>query len=235
LLPKDRDVTRRALLVGNSDGIGLATTRKLLERGWNVVGLSRSASPLSHPDYRHIVSDVQDDAFPRTLEGLLETDASPDLCVYCAGIGEELDLSDMDGEARILEVNLLGMVKTVAVIVPRMVQRSGGHFIGLSSLADELLSAEAPSYHASKAGFTNYLEGLARAVKPRGVYITNLRFGFVDTKMAKGDVRPLMMSVERAAKHLLRCIETRPVRYTAPRGAIPLVKFRRLMMWLGLA
>ncbi|MCB9089370.1 MAG: SDR family NAD(P)-dependent oxidoreductase [Calditrichae bacterium] len=63
---------------------------------------------------------------------------------------------------------------------------AGRAFIGLSSLADEMISAEAPSYHAAKAGFSNYLEGLALALKPSGVRVTNLRFGFVDTKMAKG-------------------------------------------------
>ena len=111
-----------------------------------------------------------------------------------------------------------------------MVERGKGHFIGLSSLGDELLSPEAPSYHASKAGFSNYLESLALALKPKGVYVTNVRFGFVDTKMAKGDVQPFMMSVERAARHVLRCMEKKPVRYSAPWAIIPLVKLRDWML-----
>jgi short-subunit dehydrogenase len=61
-------------------------------------------------------------------------------------------------------------------VIPWMVKRGKGHFIGLSSVADELLSPEAPSYHASKAGFSNYLEGLALAVRTKGVHITNVRF-----------------------------------------------------------
>ena len=71
------------------------------------------------------------------------------------------------------------------------------------------------------------------ALKPRGVHVTNLRFGFVDTKMAKGDVKPFMMSVEKAVDHLELCINKKPIRYTAPKIAIPLVKFRKLMMRLG--
>ena len=97
-----------------------------------------------------------------------------------------------------------------------------------------MISAEAPSYHAAKAGFSNYLEGLALALKPSGVRVTNLRFGFVDTKMAKGEVRPFMMPVERAVEHLLKCIEKKPARYTAPKLVIPLVKFRRWMLRLQL-
>ncbi len=97
---------RRALLIGNSDGIGLATTRRLLDEGWTVAGLSRSPSPLTHASYEH---------------------------------------------------------------------------------------------------------------------------------MAKGDVRPLMMSVDRAVEHLFKCFARQPVRYSAPWAMIPLVRVLRLMMWLGLA
>ena len=118
-------------------------------------------------------------------------------------------------------------------VIPHMVKRGQGHFIGVSSLADELLSSEAPSYHASKAGFSNYLGGLALALKPKGIFVTNIRFGFVDTKMAKGDVKPFMMSVEKAVDHLESCIRKKPVRHTAPKIAIPLVKFRKFMMRLG--
>jgi short-subunit dehydrogenase len=125
------------------------------------------------------------------------------------------------------------MVRTAAGVVPRMVRRGQGHFIGVSSLADELLSAEAPSYHASKAGLSNYLGGLALALKPRGVYVTNARFGFVDTKMAKGDFKPFLMSVEKAVDHLEFCINKKPVSYAAPKIMIPLIKFRKLMMKLG--
>ena len=60
--------------------------------------------------------------------------------------------------------------------------------------------------------------------------MTNVRFGFVDTKMAKGDVKPFMMSVERAVDHILKCMEKKPARYTAPKIVIPLVKFRDFML-----
>lgn len=222
----------RALLVGNSDGIGLAATRRLLAAGWNISGISRSASPIAGETYRHRVADVSDSNYPDVIDELVFNDQF-DLCIYFAGIGELLDPLDMHGEARIIDVNLTGMVRTAAAVIPRMVERGRGHFIGISSFADELLSAEAPSYHASKAGFSNYLGGLALALKPAGVYVTNIRFGFVDTKMAKGNVKPLMMSVEKAVDHLELCIAKKPAIYTAPRTVIPLIKFRKVMMKLG--
>ena len=221
----------KALLVGNSAGIGLAATKRLLAAGWDIIGVSKSASPIAGKNYQHRIADVSDDKYSGLLDELVRN-GPLDLCIYCAGIGELLDPRDMSGEARIIDVNLTGMVRTAAAVVPRMVERGQGHFIGVSSMADELLSAEAPSYHASKAGFSNYLGGLALALKPKGVNVTNVRFGFVDTKMAKGDMKSFMMSVEKAVNHLEKCMKKKPARYTAPKIMIPLLKFLKLTMKL---
>jgi short-subunit dehydrogenase len=226
-------MTKTAILIGNSDGIGLATTRKLLDMGWEVSGISRSDSPLQDANYKHRRAEVQKENFTAILKSTLAELDRLDLCIYCPGIGEILDLSNMEQDLEIIEVNFMGLVKTVTIVLPFMAERNEGHFIGLSSFADELVSAEAPSYHASKAGFTSYLESLALALKTKGIYVTNLRFGFVDTKMAKGEVKPFMMPVDRAVKHILTCIDKKPVRYTAPQAVIPLVKFRRWMMRLS--
>ncbi|MBN1799784.1 MAG: SDR family NAD(P)-dependent oxidoreductase [Spirochaetales bacterium] len=173
---------------------------------------------------------MQDDSYVTRLKTVIKKHGPVYLCVYCVGIGELLDFSALEQEVEVINVNLLGMVKTAAAVIPHMIKQGGGHLIGLSSLADVLISAEAPSYHASKAGLSNYLEGLALALKQKGVYVSNVRFGFVDTKMAQGSSKPFMMSLERAALHLLKCIKNKPVRYTAPRIMIPLVKFRSIML-----
>jgi NAD(P)-dependent dehydrogenase (short-subunit alcohol dehydrogenase family) len=216
----------KALIIGNSDGIGLGVTRVLLQKGWQVTGLSKSGSPVDDPNYRHQIVDVRQEIYVSILQKVVRGIDSLDLCIYCAGIGVLLDISQMQEDVKVFEVNLLGMVKSVSCVIPFMVEQGKGHFIGISSVADEMLSFDAPSYHASKAGFSNYLEGLALALKPMGVQVTNLRFGFVDTKMAKGDAKPFMMTIQDATDHVLKCVGKRPVRYTAPRGAIPLIKFR---------
>jgi nucleoside-diphosphate-sugar epimerase len=56
---------RRAIIVGNSDGIGLALTRRLMDDGWSVTGLSRSAGPLTD----HVV-DVTANDYPDVLAAL---------------------------------------------------------------------------------------------------------------------------------------------------------------------
>jgi NAD(P)-dependent dehydrogenase (short-subunit alcohol dehydrogenase family) len=213
-----------ALLIGNSDGIGLALTELLLGEGWRVVGLSRSASRVQVAGYVHHVVDVRESAYPARLSAALAAEM-PDVCVYCAAIGEFLDIETLATDRAVFETNLMGLVATAQVVVPAMVGRGRGHFVGLSSQGDAFADPRAPSYSASKAAFTVYLEGLAPACRARGVYVTNVRFGFVDTKMAKAPVRPFMMSTTCAAQRVRRCLDRKPVRDTYP-------KRMALLLWL---
>jgi NAD(P)-dependent dehydrogenase (short-subunit alcohol dehydrogenase family) len=223
------DDLKSALIIGNSDGIGLGLTRRLLDIGWCVQGFSRSPGPIEHDLYSHCVVDVMSGEFPDVL--LPAITAKIDLCVYCAGIGEELQLDALGRERLVFEVNLMGAVKTVEAVLPTMIEQSGGHIIVLSSMADQLISPEAPGYSASKAGLSSYIESMALAVRDRNVAVTNVRFGFVDTKMAKGGSRPFVMTVDRAVDHLLHCVKKRPVRYTRPRIMALLVRLLRFASW----
>ena len=208
-------MSKRALVIGSSDGIGLATTRLLLRDGWCVVGVSRSPSPIPDAAYTHHTADVQNADYVELLRGLAKE--SLDLCIYCVGIGEILVPDEMRAESRVFHVNLMGLVKTTEIVLPPMVRAARGHFIGLSSIADGLISDRSPSYSASKAGFTSYLNGLALALKPKGVNVSNIRFGFVDTKLVKAKRTPLMMSVEEAAAHVMQVVATRPMSLTVPK------------------
>lgn len=203
-----------------------------------MVGVSRSASRLEASSYEHHVCDVVSAKYAARLATVLDKLGSPDVCVYCAGIGEFLDINTLATDRRVFEVNLIGAVTTAMVVVPGMVRSGRGHFIGLSSQADAMSDANAPSYSASKAGLTRYLEGLAPACRARGVYVTNIRFGFVDTKMAKAPVKPFLLPASQAAERVRRCIDRRPVRDTYPKRMALLLWWYRLGLrtkrWLGL-
>src|SRR5215831_7714053 len=99
-------VQRTALLVGNSDGIGLATTKRLLALGWEIIGISRSGSRIADTSsYRHIICDVSDPKYPAVVDVLIR-DVAPALCIYFVGIGEFFDPLDMTKESKVIDVNL---------------------------------------------------------------------------------------------------------------------------------
>lgn len=211
------DTVKTILIVGNSDGIGLAVTRALVARGDRVVGISRSPSPLGASDVRHEVRDVTAPDFGALVEALSRERGGFDACIYCVGVGSALTLPEVSNESRVFEVNLTGMVRTMQALVPEWLVKRRGHFVGLSSIADDIYNADAPSYSASKAGFSHYLISMGLKLRPLGIAVTNVRFGFVDTKMAKSPQKPMMMTTEAAAAHILRCLETKPLQLTAPK------------------
>ncbi|MDH5426599.1 MAG: SDR family NAD(P)-dependent oxidoreductase [Nitrospirota bacterium] len=208
---------KKILLIGNSDGIGAAVTRSLLAQGHQVVGVSRSPSPLGIEGPRHMVLDISDPHYPETLRRLMAEEGPFDTCIFCAAIGSGLHLPDLSQEAKVIDVNFTAMVHTLATLLPGWLKQGQGHFIGLSSLADDFYNTDAPSYTASKAGFSNYLVAMALKLKSQGISITNIRFGFVDTKLPKASWKPLMMTPDQAATYVMRCLTTKPIQLSVPK------------------
>lgn len=226
--PSHATAGRAALIVGASTGIGLALARRLTTAGWSVTGLARRPAGFEHPHYRHVVADVLNAEY-RTLLAQVIADHLPDVVVYSTGIGHELDFAELAREADVFATNLTGLVHTAELLLPRMIAARTGQLIGISSQADRAVSAHAPSYNASKAGMSAYLEALALACRPFAVAITNVRFGFVDTAMAKArGPKPFMVSADRAAALLERCIRRRPIRATFPLRMAALLWFIQL-------
>ena len=213
-----------ALVVGASAGIGRALARRLVDAGWTVIGVARRPPPFVHERYRHVVADVRAPDYRDLVIAALDAsrdeggDRGIDACVYAAGIGEPIDIANLAADRDVFATNLDGAIATAALVLPRMVAARAGHFIGLSSQADRLVDGFAPSYNASKAALSSYLEGLALAYRPHGVAVTNVRFGFVDTAMSRhAKLRPFLITAERAAEVVERCLRRRPIRCTYPK------------------
>lgn len=207
---------RSCLVIGSSDGIGRRVVERLLADGWTVTGVSRSpAEPLGDRHHHHVL-DVRAPDYRAALAALRDARGPFDVAVYCAAVGDLLALDDLAAQRAAFEVNLLGAVDSFEVLHPAWRARRAGHFVVLSSLADRLLGPGSPGYNASKAAVSAYFESLALAVRGDGIAITNLRFGFVDTKLAKSPVRPFMLSRDRAARVVARAIDRRPIRRSTP-------------------
>ena len=205
----------RTLIIGNGDGIGLALTRRLLSDGEFVTGVSRRAlGSLGQRHTQHVL-DVLTPKFSESIAAVV-ADATPiDTLVYCAGIGELYQTSGVDRDGDTIRVNLAALADSVAAVLPGMRARGSGRIIGISSIGDRA-SPDAPSYGASKAGVTAYLLGLRRPLGRLGIRVSAVRFGFVDTKMAKSKIRPMMITTDRATKVMLDVIKRGPAIKTYP-------------------
>ncbi|MBK8980283.1 MAG: SDR family NAD(P)-dependent oxidoreductase [Planctomycetes bacterium] len=235
----DVEGARAVLVVGHSDGIGREVARQLLASGRRVVGISRRRA---EPDDGRLAQIVQDVAEPAFATVLAEALAAHDVgtVVHCAAIGGGIDPAapDLAAQPRVLRVNLGSMATALDVATRHWLSPDwrasggGGHFVGLSSLADLLAVPRAPGYAASKAAVSSLLRAAAVLLRPHGIAVTNVRFGYVDTKLAHGAVRPLMLTREAAARRVLRCLRTRPSQCSSPWLAALGVRAVAALQWL---
>jgi NAD(P)-dependent dehydrogenase (short-subunit alcohol dehydrogenase family) len=206
----------QTLIIGNGDGIGLALTKKLLAGGVEVIGVSRRPlAPLGARHRQHTL-DVLHPQFPELIADIVAGAGAIDTLVYCAGIGEPFETvgADLDGDT--IRVNFAALADVVRAVLPGMRGRSSGRIVGISSIGDRPTSM-APAYGGSKAGMTAYLLGLRKALRKWGIRVSAVRLGFVDTKMAKSPVRPMMISADRAADIIIDVIQRGPAVRTYPK------------------
>lgn len=202
----------QTLIIGNGDGIGLALTKRLLAEGMEVVGVSRR--PLTPIDDRHRqhTLDVLHPQFPELIGDIVADAGAIETLVYCAGIGEPFEMSGVDLDIR---VNFAALADVVRAVMPAMRAAGKGRIVGISSIGDRP-APMAPAYGGSKAGMTAYLLGLRKPLGKWGIRVSAVRLGFVDTKMAKSPVRPMMITADRAAEIILDVIRRGPAIRTYP-------------------
>ncbi len=112
-----------------------------------------------------------------------------ELIIICAGTGYLNPSLDWSQEKDTIDTNVYGFTALAGVAMRYFIQRKSGHLVALSSIAAIRGSDVCPSYNASKAFESSYLEGLRKkAVKEKlPIKITDIQPGLVDTAMARGD------------------------------------------------
>lgn len=216
--------SQHVVITGGSSGLGAALASSYAMRGHRVSLIARNVERLqavAEKCYRlggtragcH-ACDVTDGARLRDILRALDDDAEITKLIANAGIGGSSVLAGATGEsrdqaARIVEVNLLGVVNTLAPVIPLMVARRAGRLGIVASLAAFSPLAEAPLYAASKAAVYSYGHGLRRLLASRGVTVTVVSPGFVDTPMSRSlpFERPYLISPERAAELIVGAVD----------------------------
>jgi short-subunit dehydrogenase len=105
----------------------------------------------------------------------------------------------------------MGFTAVAGFAMRLFMQQGAGHLVGISSVAAYRGGGAAPAYNASKAFVSNYLEGLRHKAFKAGlpVHITDVKPGFVDTAMAKGEKLYWVAPVEKAALQIQAAVDRR--------------------------
>ena len=227
-----------ALVTGGARGIGFATARALVARGASVVivdlqadAAAGAAAQLHDTRALGLAGDVTDrGAMQRAVAAAVERFGGLDVVVANAGIASRVATfraSSPETFERVLDVNLMGVYRTVDAALPEIVRRRG-HIVVISSVYAFINGVGEVAYAMSKAGVEQLGRALRVELAQHGAGASVAYFGFIDTEMvhqgldrdpvANGDDRIPAQAVAQAAAPECRGRGDRP-RDRAPPAA----------------
>ena len=214
---------RVGLVTGASSGIGLAVAQALVQRGARVALVARSrdrldeaAADLGRDRVATFPLDVCDRAaLVKLPERVVEHFGRLDWLVHSAGVNHrgalaERSIEDLVG---ILDANLVAPVLLTRAALPHL--KPGGAIVSIASLAGKVPIRDEATYSASKAGLRAFGRALAEELRERGLTVTTVCPGPVDTGFL-GDARDVppivfsqpMSTAARVADAVIASIES---------------------------
>jgi NAD(P)-dependent dehydrogenase (short-subunit alcohol dehydrogenase family) len=239
--PAPLDLSGRVVLItGAARGIGLASAHSLARRGARLALIDVDAEELERQagrlgtDVAWTTADVTDlAAVEAAVADLAERQGSIDVVLANAGIEPPAATArsiEPDAFRRVLDVNLHGVWHTAKATLPHVIERRG-HLLLVASLYAFMNGTLAAPYAVSKAG----VEALGRALRtelgPHGATAGVAYFGFIQTDLVtRAFAAPAIellrralpsfvtepIPVERASDAIVKSIEARSARATAP-------------------
>jgi NAD(P)-dependent dehydrogenase (short-subunit alcohol dehydrogenase family) len=199
---------KTVLITGAARGIGAETARRVAAAGANVALVGLEPQELERvaaqcgTNAAAFECDVTDwDHVERAVEGAVARFGGIDVVMANAGIASAGMTRSIDPRAfeRMLDVNLMGVWRTVRTCLPHVIERQG-YVLVVASLAAAVHGAGMAAYSASKAGAEAFADSLRVEVKRLGVDVGVAYFGFIDTDMVRGgDAHPALGHLRQEA------------------------------------
>jgi short-subunit dehydrogenase len=221
MVPRPRNI----LITGASSGVGAALARLYAAPGVFLALTGRDGARLDAAaaacrargaEVATTTLDVSDrDALKQWIEQI--DDAHP-LDLVAANAGMMGPSSDETAARRMFDVNVGGVFNTVMPLLPRFEARKAGQIAITSSLAGFRGMPGAPAYAASKAAVKLWGESLRPQLLPRGIHVSVICPGFIDSPMTAKNTfaMPWLVSAEQAAVAIARGLAADKARIAFP-------------------
>ena len=198
--------------------MGFEVARLLLAQGYTLGVAARREDRLltikqEAPDRVEVATiDVTDDDAPARLRELIDRLGGMDLYFHVSGIGKQNRTLTEDIELNTVNTNGMGFTRMIGEAYRYFAERGKGHIAAITSIAGTKGLGPAPSYSATKALQNVYLQALEQQAHSRGLDIcfTDIRPGFVDTDLLKGDFHyPMMLKPQAVARDIVKAIHNK--------------------------
>jgi short-subunit dehydrogenase len=230
---------RTVWITGGSSGIGRELSRLIGSEAQYVAISARSIDKLqgaaaTHAAiYAHPLDVTDEDAVERCVQEI-EAAAGPiDLAVLNAGAWTLMSVTDFDLRSvrTGVDVNYMGVMNCLDAVLPRMLDRGHGHIAIVASVAGYRGLPRSLAYGPTKAALINLAETLNAELAPRGITVSLVNPGFVDTPMTRENPFPMpgLMTPEDAAKKTLKGLKAGKFEIVFPTGFGLAMKLLRLL------
>lgn len=232
---------KTAWIVGASSGIGLATASALLARGARVAVSARNREALERFAAQHRTSDgapspvvvlpfdASDAGAVASAHASLRASGPIDFVLYAAGTYAALRAEDFALDVMVAhqQINYVGALNVLAVVLPDFVARGAGHVALTASVAGFRGLPQSLAYGPTKAALTNLAEVLYADLHSRGIGVSVVQPGFVDTPLTAQNTfkMPALITTDEAAVAMLA---------GWARGAFEIHFPRRFTAWMKL-
>jgi NAD(P)-dependent dehydrogenase (short-subunit alcohol dehydrogenase family) len=177
-----------AFVVGGTSGIGAAIARSLRQAGAHVTvsgaTLAEAQAAAAQTAMLGIVPvalNVADDA---AVKSMFASFARLDVLINCAGMIRRGEEHDPEVFARVIEVNLNGMMRCCTAARP-LLARAGGSIVNIASMLSFFGGGLVPAYSASKGGVAQLTKSLAIAYAPEKIRVNALAPGWIATPLTQ--------------------------------------------------
>ena len=209
---------KKAIIIGATSGIGKGLAKLLVDYGYKVGITGRRSELLNelkkeNPNSFLIKTfDITDTtSCVEKLEELTTELDGLDLLIISSGTGDLNEKLEFEIEKRAIDTNVIGFTCVADWAFNHFEKQKSGHLVGISSIAGLRGSRQSPSYNATKAFQINYLEALRQKATflKMPIHVTDIRPGFVDTEMAKGEGQFWVVTVDKATRQIYNAIRTK--------------------------
>jgi short-subunit dehydrogenase len=205
-----------AVVTGASSGIGAATAKLLVERGWRVIAVARRAERLEALG-NGVVAVPADltapDAPQRVREAVEREGAQLALLVNNAGAEWRSTFADggYDNVRRTMEVNFDAVVRLTEALLPHLRAAAPSSIVNVSSVAGRVGRPRNSAYAASKFALAGWSEAVGTEEEGHGVHVGVVLPGFISTEgfphqrlRASARTRWVVSTPEKVANAILR-------------------------------